>query len=141
MLPIFAVRHKSLILIINFKHVQKPEFSWSDDKISLLLCAIVKIKVEEDYIDVNIFLPFINEVRDNVICKTVIYADIYLYSAMWQQLELVSELESDLRDTVDWGKTWIVDFNAGKIQLVSFDRPNNTSVIDVKIDRYVLEER
>ena len=88
----------------------------------------------------NIFLPFINEVRD-VICKTVIYPDIYLYSAMWQQLELVSELESDLRDTVDWGKTWIVDFNAGKIQLVSFDRPNNTSVIDVKIDRYVLEER
>ena len=88
----------------------------------------------------NIFLPFINEVRD-VICKAVIYADIYLYSAMWQQLELVSELESDLRDTVDWGKTWIVDFNAGKIQLVSFDRPNNTSVIDVKIDRYVLEER
>ena len=89
----------------------------------------------------NIFLPFINEVRDNVICKAVIYADIYLYSAMWQQLELVSEVESDLRDTVDWGKTWIVDFNAGKIQLVSFDRPNNTSVIDVKIDRYVLEER
>ena len=89
----------------------------------------------------NIFLRFINEVRDNVICKAVIYADIYLYSAMWQQLELVSELESDLRDTVDWGKTWIVDFNAGKIQLVSFDRPNNTSVIDVKIDRYVLEER
>ena len=89
----------------------------------------------------NIFLPFINEVRDNVICKAVIYADIYLYSAMWQQLELVSELESDLRDTVDWGKTWIVDFNAGKIQLVSFDRPNNTSVIYVKIDRYVPEER
>ena len=89
----------------------------------------------------NIFLPFINEVRDNVICKAVIYAGIYLYSAMWQQLELVSELESDLRDTVDWGKTWIVDFNAGKIQLVSFDRPNNTSVIYVKIDRYVPEER
>ena len=42
---------------------------------------------------------------------------------------------------MDWGKTWIVDFSAGKIQLVSFDRPNNTSVIDVKIDRYVLEER
>ena len=60
---------------------------------------------------------------------------------MWQQLELVSELESDLRDTVDWGKTWIVDFNTGKIQLVSFDRPNNTSVIYVKIDRYVPEER
>ena len=35
--------------------------------------------------------------------------------------ELASELESDLRDTVDWGKKWLVDFNAGKIQLVSFE--------------------
>ena len=42
-------------------------------------------------------------------------------SGLWQQLELASELESDLRDTVDWGKKWLVDFNAGKSQLVSFD--------------------
>ena len=27
--------------------------------------------------------------------------------------------------TVDWGKKWLVDFNAGKTQLVSFDRPNS----------------
>ena len=39
---------------------------------------------------------------------------------LWQQLELASELESDLRDTVGWGRKWLVDFNAGKIQLVSF---------------------
>ena len=39
---------------------------------------------------------------------------------LWQQLELASELESDLRDTVDWGRKWLVDFNAGKTQLVSF---------------------
>ena len=32
----------------------------------------------------------------------------------------LSELESDLRDTVDWGKKWLVDFNAGKTQLVLF---------------------
>ena len=37
-------------------------------------------------------------------------------SDLWQQLELASELESDLRDTADWG---IVDFNAGKTQLLS----------------------
>ena len=30
-----------------------------------------------------------------------------------QYLELVSELESDLRDTLDWGKKWLVDFNVG----------------------------
>ena len=35
---------------------------------------------------------------------------------MWQQLELASKLESDLRDTEDWGKKWLVDFNVGKTQ-------------------------
>ena len=44
----------------------------------------------------------------------------------WQQLEFVSELESDLQDTVNWGRKWLVDFNAGKTQLVLFDQPNIT---------------
>ena len=57
------------------------------------------------------------------------------------KLELASELEPDLRDTVDWGKKWLVDFNAGKTQLVSFDWSNNNGSIDVKIDRFVLEEK
>ena len=60
---------------------------------------------------------------------------------LWQQLELASELESDLQDTVDWGKKWLVDFNAGKTQLVSFDRSNNNGSIDVKMDGSVLEEK
>ena len=51
-------------------------------------------------------------------------------SDLWQQLELASELESDLRDAVDWGKKWLVDFSAGKTQLVSFDRSNNNGSID-----------
>ena len=50
---------------------------------------------------------------------------------MRQQLELTSELESDLRDTVGWDKKWLVP-NAGKTQLVSFDRSNNTGSIDVE---------
>ena len=62
-------------------------------------------------------------------------------SMLWQQLELASELESDLQDTVDWGRKWLVDFNAGKTQLVSFDRSNNTGAIDVKMDGSVLEEK
>ena len=60
---------------------------------------------------------------------------------MWQQLELASELESDLRDTVDWSRKWLVDFNAKKTQLVSFDMSKNTGTIDVKMDRPVLEEK
>ena len=54
---------------------------------------------------------------------------------------MASELESDLSDTVDWGRKWLVDFNAGKTQLVSFDRCKNTGAIDVKMDGSVLEEK
>ena len=50
---------------------------------------------------------------------------------IWLELEsvLASKLESDLWDTVDWGKKWLVDFNAGKTQLVSFDWSNNTGAM------------
>ena len=57
------------------------------------------------------------------------------------QLELASELESDLRDTVDRGRKWLVYLNAGKTQLVSFGWHNNTGAIDGKMDGSVLEEK
>ena len=60
---------------------------------------------------------------------------------MWQQLELASELESDLRNTVDWGNKWFIDFNAGKTQLVSFHQSNKNGSIDVKMDGSVHEEK
>ena len=41
-------------------------------------------------------------------------------SDLWKQLELASELESDLQGTVDWGSKWLVNFNAGKTELVLF---------------------
>ena len=96
----------------------------------------------------TLFLLYINDLPDDVICNIAIYADdTTLYSKcnqasdLWQQLELASELESDLRDTVDWGRKWLVDFNAGKTQLVSFDRSKNTGAIDVKMDGSVLEDK
>ena len=57
-----------------------------------------------------------------------------------QQLELGSELESNLQDTVDWGRKRLVEFDAGKTQLVSLDRSNNTGDIDLKMNGPVLEE-
>ena len=36
---------------------------------------------------------------------------------------------------------WLVDFNAGKTQLVSFYQSNNTGAIDVKMDGSVFEEK
>ena len=96
----------------------------------------------------TLFLLYINDLPDDVICNIAIYADdTTLYSKcdqspdLWQQLELASELKSDLRDTEDWGRKWLVGFNAGKTQLVSFDQSNNTSATDVKIDGSVLEEK
>ena len=95
-----------------------------------------------------LFLLYINDLPDNVICDIAIYADDTALCSkcdqacdLWQQLELASELESVLRDTVDWGKKWLVDFNAGKTQLVSFDWSNNSGSIDVKMDGSVLEEK
>ena len=65
---------------------------------------------------------------------TTLYTKYDQASDLWQQLELASELESDLWDTVDWGRKWLVDFNAGKTQLVSSDQSNNTGATDVKMD-------
>ena len=48
---------------------------------------------------------------------------------------------NQLYETLDWGMKWLVDFNAGKIQLVSFDRSNNNGSNDVKMDRSVIEEK
>ena len=95
----------------------------------------------------TLFLLYINDLPD-VICNIAIYPDdttlyskCYQASDLWQQLELASELESDLRDAGDWGRKWLVDFNAGKTQLVLFDRSKNTGAIDVKMDGSVLEEK
>ena len=96
----------------------------------------------------TLFLLYINDLPDNVICDIAIYADdTSLYSKcdqasdLWQQLELASELESDLPDTVDWGRKWLVDFNTGKTHLVSFDQSNDAGAIDVKMDGSIPEEK
>ena len=96
----------------------------------------------------TLFLLHINNLPDDVICNIDIYADdTTLYSKcdqasdLWQQLELASKLESDLRENVDWGRKWLVDFNAGKTQLVLFDQSKNTGATDVKMDGSALEEK
>ena len=62
-------------------------------------------------------------------------------SDLWQQLELASELESDLPDTLEWGRKWLNDFNVGKTQLVWFDRSNKTGATNVKVDGPGLAEK
>ena len=96
----------------------------------------------------TLFLLYINDLPDFIICDIAIYADDTTLNStcdrasdLWQLLELASELESDLRDRVDWVKKWLVDFNAGKTQLVLFDRSNNNGSIDVKMGGSIPEEK
>ena len=69
----------------------------------------------------TLLLLYINDLPDDVICDIAIYADDTSLcskcdqaSNLWQQLNLASDLESDLRDTVERGRKCLVDFNAGK---------------------------
>ena len=93
-----------------------------------------------------IFLVYINGLPDDVLCDIAIYANDTTLNSMcdqafglWQQLELASVLDSDLEDTVDGSKKWLVDFNAGKAQLVSFDCSNTGSAV-VKMDGWFLRK-
>ena len=91
----------------------------------------------------TLFLLHISDLPDDVICDIAIYADdtnLYSICDLWQQVELASELESDLIGTINWDRKWIVDFSAGKTELVSFDWSNNTGAIDVQMDGLVLEK-
>ena len=60
------------------------------------------------------FPLYIIDLPSDAICDIAIYGDdTTLYSKcdqasdLWQQLELASELESDLQDIVDWHKKWL----------------------------------
>ena len=95
----------------------------------------------------TLFLLYINDLPDDVICNIAISADdTTLFSKcdqaydLWQQLELAFELESDLGDTVGLCKKWLVHFSGGKTQLVLFDQSDNNGSIDMKMDGFVLEE-
>ena len=64
-------------------------------------------------------LYLVSGLPDDATCNIAIYADDTTFqskcgqvSGLWQQLELAFELESDLQDTVDWGRKWLVDFIA-----------------------------
>ena len=63
---------------------------------------------------------------DYVFCNIAVHADDRIFYAkcelpydLWQQPEWTSELELTY-GTLDWDRKWLVDFNAGKIELFSF---------------------
>ena len=107
-------------------------------------------------LDFTLFLLYINNLLDDVICNITIYAgDTTLYSKcnwasdLWQHLQLDSELELDLCNIVDWGRKWLFDFNAEKFSLKKFNASmhltvrSNCGAIDVKkkMNQFLMENR
>ena len=116
----FQVRYLALSSFVSKRQLQvvMKEKSSEEYPANIGVCQV-------SILGLTIFLLYINDLPDDVICNISIYVDdTTLYSKfdqasdLWQQIELVSELECDLRDTVDWSRKWLVDFNAGKTQLV-----------------------
>ena len=84
------------------------------------------------------FLLYINDLPGDVICNIAIYADA---TTLYFKYDEAFDLESDLQENVDWGRKWLVDFEAEKTQLILFDQPKSTGAIDMKMDRFLLEEK
>ena len=64
------------------------------------------------------FLLYINNLPDDVICDIVIYADDTTLYSVIKHLICCNNLNWLLNlnliyETLDWGKKWLVDFNAG----------------------------
>ena len=66
----------------------------------------------------TLFLLHINDVPHDIIRNIAIYPDdttpyskYNQASDLMEQLQLASERESDIQDTVDWGRKRLVDFN------------------------------
>ena len=75
------------------------------------------------------FLIFINDLHDTILSKLAIYADdTTFYSFLGKtidvraKVEMAADLEDDLRTVVEWGKKWLVSFNASKAKLLSINR-------------------
>ena len=136
---------KILYLISSFLSNRRPRVVL--DEKSRQECP-VNAGVLQDSILGSALSVYIDDLPDDVLCNIAIFADDTTLclkcdqaSDLCQQLEHASELESDLRDSVDWDRKCFVDFNAGKTQLVSFERFNNSDATDLKMGGSVCEEK
>ena len=136
----FQVRYLALFLLFSVIYDFKMFWMESLHKNIQLMREFLKapfLVLHFSYYTLMIFLTMVSVI---LLSMLMILLSIRA-SDLWQQLELASELESDLRDTVDWVKKWLVGFNAGKTQLVSFDRSNNNGSVDVKMGGSILEKK
>ena len=72
----------------------------------------------------TLFLIFINDLPSEIVSSVNMYVDdttVYEQTyKTYKDINLASDLSSDLKEVVKWGKTWLVTFNSSKTNLLSF---------------------
>ena len=93
-----------------------------------------------------LFLLFINDLPDDLLSLIAIYADdTTVYDCQeetdaFSMLDQARCLESDLRDIVEWGKKWLVTFNAGKTKLLSVSKCHRATPFSIAMNGEDLPE-
>ena len=128
---------KFLALFLLFTVIDGFEWFWMESLLKNFQLMLEFLKAP--FLGPTPFLLYINDLNDNVICDTVIYANDTTLSVI-RHLICGNNLNWSLNLNLNkilwtWGKKWLVDFSAGKTQLVSFDGSNNNGSIGVKMDR------
>ena len=130
----FLISHKQLWVLLDRKSLQEYLVNAGVPQSSIL--------------DLTLFLLYSNDFSGDVISNiaidtdyTTLYSKCGQTSYFWLQLELTLELETDQQGTVDYGKNWLVDFNAGNTKLGLLNQSNNSGTIDVKMGGSALKEK
>ena len=127
-----------LVLFHLFSVIDSFKWFWIANLYVNIQLMLEFLKVPSSVLNLSYYTLMVFLMVLSVILLTMLMILLSILSVI---RHLICQLKSDLEDTVDWGKKWLVDFNAGKTQLVSFDRSNNNGSIDVKMDGSVLEEK
>ena len=94
-----------------------------------------------------LFLVFINDLHDQIICDLATYADdTSLYSCINEKSgypersNMANSLERDLSTVTDWGAQWLVTFNSSKTKLLSVNRYRDPVDIPISMAGRALPE-
>ena len=84
----------------------------------------------------TLFLLYINDLPDDLVCKMVMYADdTTLFDSIerpkrstQQRQQLCDALNADLQTVTEWGTKWLVSFNSSKTQSILHSRLKDDGV-------------
>ena len=138
----FQVRYLTLFLLISIIHGFEWFWMGSLHKNNQIMLEFLKapfLVLQFSYYTLMTFLTMLSVILLSVLM--ILFSTLNVTRHLICGSNLNWLLNFGLRDTVDWGKKWLVHFNAGETQLVLFDRSDNIGSVDVEMDWSVFEEK